>query len=122
VCHDGIFSTLAGWSTEELFFMIHDMGEAPWIDRDLYEQWDPSRFVYEWQTPQLIIHSELDYRLPISEGLAAFNALQSRNVPSKFLTFPDENHVSQYSFCFLLLVSDTAFFVKTHIHHHQSRR
>jgi dipeptidyl aminopeptidase/acylaminoacyl peptidase len=40
-----------------------------------------------------VIHNELDYRLPITEGLAAFNALQSRGVPSRFLMFPDENHV-----------------------------
>lgn len=40
----------------------------------------------------MIIHSELDYRLPITEGLAAFNVLQERGVPSKLLVFPDENH------------------------------
>ncbi|KAJ8107569.1 hypothetical protein ONZ43_g6693 [Nemania bipapillata] len=92
VCHDGIFNTLGDWATEELFFVIHDMGGTPWENRDLYQKWDPAAFVSEWATPQLVIHSELDYRLPISEGLAAFNALQSRGVPSKFLTFPDENH------------------------------
>lgn len=73
---------------------MHDMGGTPWENRENYEKWDPSAFVSEWATPQLIIHSELDYRLPISEGLAAFNALQTRGVPSRFLTFPDENHVS----------------------------
>ena len=45
-----------------------------------------------WTTPHLIIHNSLDYRLPISEGLAAFNTLQMRSTPSRFLTFPDENH------------------------------
>ena len=39
------------------------------------------------------IHNELDYRLPVTEGLAAFNILQARKVPSKLLVFPDENHV-----------------------------
>ncbi|KAI0189020.1 prolyl oligopeptidase [Astrocystis sublimbata] len=92
VCHDGIFNTLADWSTEELFFVMHDMGGTPWENRELFGKWDPSAFVSEWATPQLVIHSELDYRLPISEGLAAFNALQTRGVPSKFLMFPDENH------------------------------
>ncbi|KAI1322891.1 prolyl oligopeptidase [Xylariaceae sp. FL0255] len=92
VCHDGIFNTLADWSTEELFFVIHEMGGTPWEQRELYEKWDPSAFVGEWKTPQLVIHSELDYRLPISEGLAAFNALQTQGVPSRFLMFPDENH------------------------------
>jgi hypothetical protein len=42
------------------------------------------------------IHSELDYRLPITEGLAAFNVLQAKKVPSKLLMFPDENHVSLF--------------------------
>ena len=44
------------------------------------------------QTPHLVIHNELDYRLTIAEGLAAFNVLQMRGVDSQFLTFPDENH------------------------------
>lgn len=94
VCHDGIFSTLSDWSTEELFFPIHDMGGTVWDAREAYARWDPSARVGHWATPQLVIHSELDYRLPISEGLAAFNALQTRSVDSRLLMFPDENHVS----------------------------
>lgn len=43
-------------------------------------------------TPELVIHSELDYRLPVTEGLSAFNVLQARGVPSRLLVFPDENH------------------------------
>ncbi|KAI2467739.1 dipeptidyl peptidase [Annulohypoxylon bovei var. microspora] len=92
VCHDGIFSTMSNWSTEELFFPVHEMGGTLWENHEGYAQWDPAAHVGEWATPQLVIHSELDYRLPISEGLAAFNALQTRNVPSRFLMFPDENH------------------------------
>ncbi|KAJ2904718.1 dipeptidyl peptidase variant [Zalerion maritima] len=92
VCHDGVFSTLNQYSSEELYFPIHDFGGTLWDNREVYERWDPARFSGNWATPQLIIHNELDYRLPISEGLAAFNVLQSRGVPSKFVTFPDENH------------------------------
>jgi dipeptidyl aminopeptidase/acylaminoacyl peptidase len=46
----------------------------------------------QWSTPELVIHSEKDYRVPIAEGLALFNVLQARDVPSQFLMFPDENH------------------------------
>ncbi|KAK8049063.1 hypothetical protein PG994_010793 [Apiospora phragmitis] len=92
VCHDGIFSTMNDWATEELFFVIHDMGGTIWDNRAMYEKWDPARFTENWATPQLIIHGELDYRLPITEGLAAFNVLQTRGVPSRLLMFPDENH------------------------------
>jgi dipeptidyl aminopeptidase/acylaminoacyl peptidase len=56
------------------------------------EKMGPGRLFHEWQTPQLVIHSAKDYRLPISEGLAAYNVLQARGVESQFLMFPDENH------------------------------
>ncbi|OIW35372.1 hypothetical protein CONLIGDRAFT_55181 [Coniochaeta ligniaria NRRL 30616] len=92
VCHDGVFSTLHQWTSEELFFPIHDFGGTLWENREGYEKWDPAKFLSEWATPQLIIHSELDYRLPITEGLAAFNVLQARGVPSRLVVFPDENH------------------------------
>ncbi|KAF3056317.1 Dipeptidyl-peptidase 5 [Daldinia childiae] len=92
VCHDGIFSTMSNWSTEELFFPSHDFGGTLWENRDGYARWDPAASAANWATPQLVIHSELDYRLPISEGLAAFNTLQTHNIPSRILIFPDENH------------------------------
>ncbi|PNP41399.1 hypothetical protein TGAM01_v207307 [Trichoderma gamsii] len=92
VCHDGVFSTLSQWSTEELFFPEHDFGGTLWDNREGYEKWDPARHTGNWATPQLVIHNELDYRLPISEGLAMFNVLQARGVPSKFVMFPDEHH------------------------------
>lgn len=85
---------MSDWATEELFFVVHDMGGTLWEARDRYEQWDPAARTGHWQTPQLVVHSELDYRLPISEGLAAFNVLQARGVPSRLVVFPDENHVS----------------------------
>lgn len=121
VCHDGIFSTTGLLATEELYFPFYDLGGTPWsalpdaqrsdrkydtpiraaalaqetFGQSSMEAWarnDPSRFLDQWQTPQLVIHSSKDYRLPISEGLAAFNVLQARGVESQFLTFPDENH------------------------------
>jgi dipeptidyl aminopeptidase/acylaminoacyl peptidase len=98
VTHDGVFSTLNQYASEELFFPHHDFGGTLWDNREGYEKWDPARFTGEWATPHLIIHNELDYRLPIGEGLAAFNVLQTRGVESRFLCFPDENHVSISSF------------------------
>lgn len=92
VCHDGVFSMTNQISSDEQWFPNHDLGGTYWTTRDDWEKWNPARFTAEWSTPQLIIHNELDYRLPISEGLAAFNVLQQRGVESRFLTFPDENH------------------------------
>lgn len=92
VGHDGIFSMASQMSSDEQWFPNHDLGGPFWTATDDWEKWNPARFAGEWATPQLVIHSELDYRLPISEGLAAFNVLQERGVESRFLTFPDENH------------------------------
>ena len=92
VCHDGVFSTLNQWSTDELFFPMHDFGGTLWEQRGNYERWDPARFTGEWDTPMLVVHNELDYRLPVGEGLAMFNVLQARGVESRFVCFPDENH------------------------------
>ncbi|KAI9745330.1 MAG: hypothetical protein M1818_001610 [Claussenomyces sp. TS43310] len=92
VTHDGVFTTMNMYATDELFFPIHDFGGTFWDNRENYEKWDPARFVQNWATPHLIIHNELDYRLAVVEGLAPFNILQSKNIPSKFVSFPDENH------------------------------
>lgn len=92
VCHDGVFSMQSQMASDELWFPFHDIKGPIWKEPKAWAEWDPARFTGEWETPQLVIHSELDYRLAVSEGLAAFNVLQARGVESQFLTFPDENH------------------------------
>lgn len=92
VCHDGVFSMVSQLASDEQYFPIHDLGGPLWDKQENYEKWDPSRFTKEWNTPMLVIHNELDYRLCIAEGLAMFNVLQMRGVESMFLSFPDENH------------------------------
>jgi len=92
VCHDGVFSMANQMCSDEQYFPNHDLGGPFWRAQSDWEKWDPARHLGEWKTPQLTIHSALDYRLPITEGLAAFNVLQQRGVESRFLTFPDENH------------------------------
>lgn len=92
VTHDGVFSMTSQLASEEQYFPLHDLKGPIWKVPENWEKWDPSRFTANWQTPHLIIHNELDYRLTIAEGLAAFNVLQMRGIDSAFLTFPDENH------------------------------
>ncbi|MCG6988772.1 MAG: S9 family peptidase [Gemmatimonadetes bacterium] len=94
VDHDGVFNTVSMFgSTEELWFPLHEFGGNPYGSaRDLYEKWSPLNFVKNWKTPMLIVHSQHDYRLDLSQGLQAFTALQQMGVPSRFLYFPDEFH------------------------------
>ncbi len=93
VDHDGVFNpaSMAG-STEELWFVDWEFGGTPYVNRALYEKWSPLNFVQNWKTPMLIVHSQLDYRVDLSEGYQAFTALKVKGVPAKFLYFPDEGH------------------------------
>lgn len=92
VCHDGSFNLPGQLSSDEQYFPNHDLGGPPTIDPKAWDEWSPHLYISNWSTPMLIIHNELDYRLPIGEGLAMFNVLQERKVKSRFLTFPNENH------------------------------
>jgi dipeptidyl aminopeptidase/acylaminoacyl peptidase len=94
VDHDGVFNTTSMFgSTEELWFPLHEFGGTPYgKQRSLYEKWSPLNFVKNWKTPMLVVHSQHDYRLDLSQGLQAFTALRMMGVPSRFLYFPDEFH------------------------------
>ncbi len=92
VNHAGIFDLRAmAYETEELWFDQSDNG-GPWTTRSDAEKWNPVNHVAKWKTPTLVIHGERDYRIPYSQSLAAFTALQQQGVESKLLVFPDENH------------------------------
>ena len=59
---------------------------------ELYARWSPSSFVKNFKTPMLVIHGEQDFRVPVTEGMQLFTALQRIGIPSKLLYFPDEGH------------------------------
>ncbi len=94
VDHDGVFDNrMMGYSTEELWFSEWENGHAtPWEKPENYERFNPIDHVGAWTKPMLVVHSALDFRIPLEQGLAAFSALQRKGVPSELLTFPDENH------------------------------
>ncbi|OMJ13980.1 Dipeptidyl-peptidase 5 [Smittium culicis] len=94
VNHDGIFGTVGMYySTDIIDFMEVEFG-IPWIpeDRIIYEKYSPETYVDNWKTPMLVIHGDLDFRVPLSEGLSTFTALQRRGIDSKFVYYPNENH------------------------------
>jgi dipeptidyl aminopeptidase/acylaminoacyl peptidase len=94
VQHDGVFDARAmAYETEELWFDEWEHGGHPYYETPAeYEKWNPVNYVQNWKTPQLVITSEHDFRIPYTQGIAAFTALQRRNIPSRLLVFPDENH------------------------------
>jgi dipeptidyl aminopeptidase/acylaminoacyl peptidase len=93
VSHDGVYNLTSMYgATEELWFTDWEFKGRPWDNPEMYEKWSPHNFVKNFKTPMLVIHSELDYRVPVGEGLQLFTALQLQGVPSKLLYFPDEGH------------------------------
>lgn len=93
VQHDGIFDMRSMYySTEELWFPRWDFGGSYEEARETYEKWNPANHVGKWKTPMLVVTGQQDFRVPYSQGLMSFTALQERGIPSQLLVFPDENH------------------------------
>ena len=93
VQHDGIFDNRSMYySTEELWFPRWDHGGTYEQAKDVYEKWNPANHVDKWKTPMLVVTGQQDFRVPYSQGLMSFTALQERGIPSQLLVFPDENH------------------------------
>ena len=93
VSHDGVFDLRSMYgATEELWFPEWEFRGTYWANPEMYDRWSPSRFVQGFKTPTLVVHSELDYRVPLEQGLGMFTALQRQGVPSRLLVFPDEGH------------------------------
>ncbi len=93
VSHAGVFDlrSMAG-ETEELWFVNWEFKGMPWDQPETYAKFSPSYHVQNFKTPTLVIHGELDYRVPVGQGLQLFTGLQMQKVPSKLLLFPDEGH------------------------------
>lgn len=98
IAHDGIFDMRSMFgSTEEVWFPNWDYGGPYWdasnkAAQKSYAQFSPSQFVGKWDSPILIFHGAKDYRVPLEQGLQAFQAAQLRGIKSKLVVMPDENH------------------------------
>ena len=93
VCHDGVFNLTSMYgATEELWFPEWEFKGTPWSNPAMYSRWSPHNFINNFNTPILIIHGELDFRVPFGDGLQLYTAVQRKGIDSKFLSFPDEGH------------------------------
>lgn len=91
ITHCGVYNfwNMYG-ATEEIWFDEWEHG-IPW-EKENFDRFSPHRFAGRFKTPNLVIHNELDFRVPVSEGMNLFTTLQRKGIPSKFLYFPDEGH------------------------------
>ena len=95
ISHASVYDKVAMYATEELWFEEHDMQGTPWSNPESYKKWAPVTYAGELgklKTPTLVIAGERDYRVPYTQSLEFFNALQRQGVASKLVVFPDEGH------------------------------
>jgi dipeptidyl aminopeptidase/acylaminoacyl peptidase len=96
VSHDGVYDQVSMYgATEELWFPEWEFNGTPWDEGSLYQKWSPSSRAKNFHAPTLVIHGEQDFRVPYTQGLQFFTALQRQGIPSKLLFFPDEDHFVQ---------------------------
>ena len=93
VSHAGVYNLESMYGvTEEQWFPDWEFGGPPWEHEELYARLSPHKYAKNFNTPTLVSHGELDFRVPLGEGFQLFTALQRRGVPSRLLYFPDEGH------------------------------
>jgi len=93
ISHAGVYDLRSMYgATEELWFPEWEFKGAPWTSKKMYEKCSPSFFVQNFKTPCLVIHGQMDFRVPVTQGFQFFTSLQRMKVPSKMLYFPDEGH------------------------------
>jgi dipeptidyl aminopeptidase/acylaminoacyl peptidase len=95
ISHAGVYDKVSMYATEELWFEEHDMQGTPWTNPESYRKWAPATYasaLEKFKTPTLVICGERDYRVPYTQSLEFFSALQRQGVPSKLIVFPDEGH------------------------------
>lgn len=95
IAHCGVFNLKSMYgTTEELWFPDFDLEGPYWENPDnkSFKQFSPNDYINSWDTPILVIHNEKDFRVPLGQGMEAFTAARVKNIPARFLYFPDEGH------------------------------
>ena len=109
ISHAGIYDKVSMYATEELWFEEREMEGTPWTAPENYRKWAPMTYAADlakYKTPTLVVAGERDYRVPYTQSLEFFSALQRQGVPSKLVVFPDEGH-------WVLKPQNSAFWYKT---------
>ena len=90
--HAGVYDLMGQFASDFTWGRSNNYGSEPWVDPDRIDLYSPSRFAENFSTPTLILHGELDYRVPYTQGVNLHGVLTAKGVPSRIVIFPDENH------------------------------
>jgi len=92
VCHAGVYDWHSMLASDFVKGRDRALGAPPWGDLTIVDKQSAQRFAANFKTPTIVIHGEKDYRVPVTQGLAYFNTLRQKGVPTRLVYFPDENH------------------------------
>jgi dipeptidyl aminopeptidase/acylaminoacyl peptidase len=92
ICHAGVTDLLGQWASDHTAGREHAVGGVPWEDMDAVQRWSPMAHTHEIDTPTLVIHGELDYRVVNTQGLVLYGALKAKGVPARLVYYPNEGH------------------------------
>jgi len=92
VCHAGCYDWVSMMATDGYRFFGEELGAFHWEDEPRVLKQSPHHHVGAAKTPTLVIHGELDYRVPATQALQYYNTLKAKGVPARLVYFPDENH------------------------------
>ena len=92
VCHAGCYDWISMMGSDGYFWFGQELGAFPWVDEQRVLKQSPHHYADAFATPTLVIHGELDYRVPYYQGIAYYDTLRIKRVPSRLLFYPDENH------------------------------
>lgn len=92
VCHAGVYNWVSQFGDDGYLWLNQELGVWPWEDLEKYQSQSPHTFAKNFKTPTLVIHGELDYRVPYYEGLEYYNTLRAKGIAARLVVYPDENH------------------------------
>jgi dipeptidyl aminopeptidase/acylaminoacyl peptidase len=92
ICHAGVYNWVSQFGDDGYLWLKHELGVWPWENLEKYQSQSPHTFAKNFKTPTLVIHGELDYRVPYYEGLEYYNTLRAKGIASRLVIYPDENH------------------------------
>lgn len=92
VCHAGCYDWVSMMATDGYMFFTKELGAFPWDNPKRVLHQSPHHYAKRFKTPTLVIHGELDYRVPATQALQYYNTLKARDIPARLVYFPDENH------------------------------
>jgi dipeptidyl aminopeptidase/acylaminoacyl peptidase len=92
VCHAGVYDWQAQFGDDMYLWTKDELGVWPWEDPKKHGAQSPHTYAKNMKTPTLVIHGEMDYRVPYYEGLEYYNTLRAKGIAARLVIYPDENH------------------------------